>query len=573
MTSRPHRTLLVAGAAAALALLAGPRSRSGGEVLAADAPPAPAKRTLDAAERTRLQTLLRSYLDVEAADTFKARTQLVEALRNLKASGLDLLADREALMPLVYAARPFAPAFERRLLTKEDRDAKAAIDFDNATQIVSVRWGDLRLSVSLPTGYEDARKGRKLNAMAPFPAIVTLHELSDFMGEREQKEHPGTEAIKRRWARRATKVPDGWLVFAPVAPRAQFVTADRPEIARVPLRELWTRYHVDVDRLVLEGGADAVAFAAAQPNFYAGLVVRDADRVEPLAADLVRNLSTLSVYAVGAAESRFVQGLLEAGFPKDQLTTGGAEGLPEWLACPTLKRVVPRSFSWTVKDHDVHQLAHWVNIEQVEAGGAATMKVEVVNDAETQNTIQITSTGVRNLTLFLSDEVVDLNRPVRLVVNGTPMREVRVHSSRSPEGVLVKLPEKFEQHRTLDNVFDLIPEFWPRKRMYYGWTFPLAFLKIPVRSDAKPEDGAAPAPTASGGGEVPSTGDPERDRAERNANQYFTKAVEREQGGELQKALDLFRKAVEEGQTSVHDRAAAKVKELEGKLEGGGALR
>ena len=541
-------------------------------VLAADAPPAPAapaaapaKRPLDPKEREKLVPLLRGYLDVENPDGFKARTQLVDALKKLRETGCDVLADREALMGVVCPARAFAPAFEK-LLVKGDKESR--IDLDTATNVVAVSWGDLRLSVGLPAGYEDARKGKKLPTLAPYPAIVTLHDLEDFMNDKGQQKDPGSEVIKRRWPRKATKVPDGWLMFAPVVTRAQFVKADgKLDMQRIPLRELWTRYHVDVDRIVVEGGGDAVALAAAQPNLFAGLIVRNADKADVSCPELVRNLSTLPIYVVGTPDAPLVKSLEAGGFPKELLKVGGVEGLPDWLASKEVRRVVPKTFKWTVRDADMHSFAHWVNIEQVEGGGSAPprLAVEVVDTAEAPNTIRITSSGIRSMSLFLSDEIVDLNRDVKLIINATPVREVKIHSPRAAEGLAVKLPAKFDAQRTLDNVFDLMPEFWPRRRMYYGWTFPLAFMKVPVRTDRdenagaeKPGGEAPPAPTTPA--------DPAAELREKNAQRYFTKAAENEDIGDLKKALDLYRKAAAEGESTVKEKAETKVKELEAKV-------
>jgi len=542
--------------------------------VAADAPAAPvpagpapaAKRPLDPKERAQLVPLLRGYLDVDNPEGFKARTQLVDALKKLRESGCDVLADREALLSVIYPARAFAPAFEKKLLTRDDKDAK--IELDTFTNVVSVNWGDRRLSISLPAGYEEARKGKKLPTLAPFPAIVSLHELEDFMGDKGQKEHPGSELIKRRWSRKATKVPDGWFVFAPVATRAQFSKDGKIDPTKIPLRELWTRYHVDVDRVVLEGGSDALAFAASQPQFFAGLIVRN-EKAELPVPELVRNLSTLSIYVVGGAESPVVKALEAGGFPKERLKVGGAEGLPEWLAAKELRRVVPKVFTWTVKDPDVHAFAHWVNIEQVDAGGtvAPTLKVEVVDTAEAPNTIQVTSSGIRSLSFFLSDDVVDLGREVKLIVNATPVREVKVHSPRSAEGKAVKLPARFDAERTLDNVFDLMPDFYPRRQMYYGWLFPLAFVKVPVRTDRAEEV----CPTTQGKPPVETPAAPVDEAAalrEKNALNYVTKAGENEEIGDFAKALKLYRKAVEEGESSVKAKAEAKVTELEAKVGG-----
>jgi hypothetical protein len=322
----------------AAVLLALPAPRSSPRTRAGPAAPAaaPAKRPLDPKERERLVPLLRGYLDVENPDGFKARTQLVDALKKLRETGCDVLADREALMGVVYPARAFAPAFEK-LLVKGDKESR--IDLDTATNVVAVSWGDLRLSVGLPAGYE-TRKGKSSRRSRP-PGDRHAARPRRLHERQGAAEGPGSEVIKRRWPRKATKVPDGWLMFAPVVTRAQFVMADgKLDMQRIPLRELWTRYHVDVDRIVVEGGGDAVALAAAQPNLFAGLIVRNADKADVSCPELVRNLSTLPIYVVGTPDAPLVKSLEAGGFPKELLKVGGVEGLPDWLASKEVRRVV-----------------------------------------------------------------------------------------------------------------------------------------------------------------------------------------------------------------------------------------
>jgi hypothetical protein len=386
--------------------------------------------------------------------------------------------------------------------------------------------------------------------------IVTLHELEDFQGAKENKRYPGAEVIKRRWDRRTAKAAtDGWFILAPVATRAFFVEDGRlkPERVTVPMREVWQRYHVDFDRFVLEGGSDAMLIAASQPNFYAGLIVRG-DKADLPTPDLARNLATLAVYVVGTPESAAAKTLAAGGFPTERLTVGGPEGLTDWLA--TVKRTVPRSFRWSVQDPEAQQLAQWMNLEAVE-GKTPSLSVESIDTEDDPNSILVSSDGVRSVTIFLSDRVIDLDRPVRVVVNGHAIVDAGVPSN-SPKPRAVKLPARLD--RSLDLMFDPA-QFSIRKSMYYGWLYPTALQQIVIRTDASRE---AACPVPPGGGTTPQ--DPaSKARAEENAQRYFTKAEEKEKAGDIGRALDLYRKAVAAGDSSVRVKAEAKVKELEAK--------
>jgi hypothetical protein len=211
-----------------------------------------------------------------------------------------------------------------------------------------------------------------------------------------------------------------------------------------------------------------------------------------------------------------------------------------------------------VKDPNLHGTAHWVNLEQLDAGSGKPPVLDVNVDKET-NAIQLTSSGVRAVSFFLSDDVVDLGREVRIVVNGQPVKEVRIQSPKDPEGERVKLPASFESRRTLDNVLDLLP-INPRRGLYVGWLVPVVVMKVPVRTDRDPTAEACPPADAA-----------ETARIEREARTAFDKAAEAEAAGDVAKALKLYRKAVEAGASSLQAKAEAKVKELEAKAGGGGA--
>ncbi len=93
---------------------------------------------------------------------------------------------------------------------------------------------------------------------------------------------------------------DAWIVFAPVASKAKFTEGGALLAERVPLVEIWKRYPVDFERMVIDGGPEALLFAAAYPTYYAGVIVRgDATDVSP---DVVPNLGSTFVYVVQTGE-------------------------------------------------------------------------------------------------------------------------------------------------------------------------------------------------------------------------------------------------------------------------------
>ncbi len=147
-----------------------------------------------------------------------------------------------------------------------------------------------------------------------------------------------------------------------------------------------------------------------------------------------------------------------------------------------MKRVPPRTFRWVVKDNAAHRLAQWINIEAVdEAAPLRALDVEIVDTKADPNTVRIEAIGIRGISIFLNDTLVDLDREVRVVVNGKPVEACQVEASK-PGDSRVRLPAKFA--RTIDGMFDS-QRISIRKSMFYGWLFPVA-LEVAIESDAPP---------------------------------------------------------------------------------------
>ncbi len=522
---------------------------------------APKRKTLTDKERAEVLPLFKQYLERDSELGFKYRMNLLVKLKAYKDAGTDVLADVEGLRSLLYGARPFLPVFEKKSLPKEAKGAEIVLD--TASNVTNVAWDDLRLSVALPPAYTAARDAKKLNSIPPFPMLVSLHELIDFQDAKGSRPYPGMEVLKRRWDRRGPMkaIPEGWILFAPVATRARFVEDGQVKSERVPLPAIWQRYPVDVNRIVIEGGSDALLFAASYPTFYAGVIVRG--ETADLDADLATNLGDLPVYVVKEKDKvpPVVESLAKGGYPADRLTVGGPEKLPEWLA--GVRRTLPRSFKWTCKDRSAHVLAHWVNLDILdEPPVVPTLDVAVLDTKDDPNTVSLKTKGVRSLTLFLSDQLLDLDRPVRVVVNGKPVTEARISAGNDPAGKLVTLPGKFE--RTLDEMLDR-KTLSIRKSLYFGWLFPVVLGAIQIKGDYVEPGNAPPAPDTAGASD--------QELLESKAKTYLEKAAEHEKAGRLASARGLYEKIVALGDTTIKAQAEAKVKELEGKADTAGAPR
>ena len=251
-----------------------PPPPGGAPAAPAPAPAAPAKvRFPNDKERAELVPLFRSYLEGDSPDGFKFRIAMLGALKKLEASGVGILADIEKLKGLIYQARPFLPGYEKKNIPKEIAKETEVI-FNSGTGVTNVKWGESRLSISLPPAYVAARDAKKLGTLPPFPMIVTLHTKDDYEDAKQQKPWAGEEAIKRLYPKTSMKaVTDAWIVYAPIYPKGKFTEDDAVRRDRVPLPPIFRRHHVDFDRIVIEGGIEAVLFAAAYPMYFAGVIV------------------------------------------------------------------------------------------------------------------------------------------------------------------------------------------------------------------------------------------------------------------------------------------------------------
>jgi hypothetical protein len=507
--------------------------------------PAPTCRDLTDKEKGAFATTLRAYLDMDTKPAL-SRLELLRHLKSLKDAGCDPLRNVEIVSSLLYSARPFDPPFDRKSVQKGED-----FNVDAVTGVMSIDASIGRFSFQLPSKYP--KDAKALNAGAPFPMIVTLHDLVDFQ-EREVKKYPGAEVIKRRFPRATNKgIHEDFILFAPVATRAKFSADGAIDADKVPLNLMWRRYQVDFDRIVIDGGSDALLFAAAHTIYYAGVIVRgDAADVAP---DLVKNFAHLPVYVVGTDASAAKKSLLAGGMPKENVRVGDEAGLHAWVK--GLKRQTPKSFEWVVKDRNAQRFAHFVNVNEIDPEvKVPSLKVDVLDTTDDPNTVKVSSKGVRAISLFLNDQILSLDKPVRVVVNGRPLSELRILTGR--EARAVKLPALLD--RNADIMLDARDDLSVRKSRYYGFLFPVITDGIKVPGDADEEEKAAPKNGAPGGGAPAAAPDPQKVA---EAQQYFDKAVEAQGEGDVERAKRLLKRAIEIGDTPVKPKAEAKLAELE----------
>jgi hypothetical protein len=515
----PMRVLRPCAAAAALAVL-----------LAAGAAHAKPRRDLDAKQAAEFFKRARAFFDPQK-DLWKSKKDLREYVDTVAATGTDVRKDLKCLSAILYQGRNFLESFS----DKDWRTANDVKDFDEKGPYKSVFSERLRFTFVLPTKYpKPADFDKPQRQFSPFPLLFSLHEEKDF--KPDPKWHTGAAVLQRRYPKAdfATLYQD-WLMFAPVASKAQFTEPDgsiRSDFVTVPLAHFWRRYHVDFNRIVLDGADAAFSLAAAQPNFFAGIVLWGG-KVDP---ELVKNFAPVPVYVVG--DEALEKALKDAGHPS--VTRGDAAGIPGWIGDKT--RTQPEAFHWNMKRPADQQQAYWVSILSADTSPGVERTLDVKVDRP-GNKVEITAKGITEIAVYLNDEILNLDDEVEVVVNGKS-----VHKE--------KLARNFD---------DLLPTKDPmkiQKSLYLGWLYPAQIQRIVVPSPEAPPapaDGTSTS-TPPGEGEAPPPEASGED--EQKAEKYWEKALEKEAAGDLEGAKALLNRILALGPNAKKADAEKKLAEL-----------
>lgn len=432
------------------------------ETLPEAASPLP-RRTATMASRRPAETYLRAmtamaerYFDL-GEDAWRGRKGWLESIERMRDRGYDLLGDPQWLMRVVYGARSFEPGMSDRAWRKTEE----IVDHEERGRFTTIRGDGLYLGFRTPDTYplgpkEHSRFERAYPRPGPWPVLISTLEKQDVRAIAD----PARASFDRRFGGEGwAAFHRDWFTLIPVAPGADYVDEKTGEVKREYLTwqfvQFLRHYHLDFDRIVLEGGPEALRLAASQPMMFAGVVLRPS-ALDAASRQTVVNYAHLPVFIRTedvAKDPGFGLGLGRAGHTN--ITVGDDAQLRRWLR--SVRRGTPRNFTWRVTGPE-HQFAHWINLEQVDFE-AAPCQIRVEVD-EFQNEIRIEAEGVSELSLFLNDDIADLDRPLRVRVNGSIERDERIT-------------------RDLDMAFSRDP-LRLRESMYFGLVFPARLTRIRV---------------------------------------------------------------------------------------------
>ncbi len=440
----------------------------------------------DPAQRKSFQELVSRARDyfVPTEELWTSRKAFIEQLTRVAGAGHAPLADPTFLRWLVDQSRAFEPPMDDTKwvrLNEYTLKQQGSAGFELKSPSL---WVHVRTPATYPSKARDLEKYERPD---PWPLVYSMH------GKDKAGDDAGKHIVSTRWSKDvAPDIQKDWFVVVPIAAAAAYSEGGRTRVERTiaPLRKVCESYHVDYDRVILDGGQDALVLLSSAPWLFAGAILREGVLDTPKLKASVVNYHHTPLFVIDQPD--LAKALRDGGHPS--VTEGtAAESIP-WMA--KQRRTDPKSFSWVIRESD-QQLAWYVNLDQPYwEDDVREIRVEAVDSEEHPNTLRIDAKGIAEVSVFLSDTILSLDKKVRIVINGILVREEELKLDPSLAAVRRDLDGMF-QARGRVNPIDV------RRSKYYGWLRSGFYLRIPVpaptvaasESNGEP---AAPAPVTSG---------------------------------------------------------------------------
>ncbi len=266
----------------------------------------------------------------------------------------------------------------------------------------------LEYTVALPNGYKPKER---------WPLVIAIPPV-----DQDPKAHLGED-----WE--SGDFRDGAILAIPHMPEKPEDWSGQAGLARVLLtmQQVTENFAVDPDRVYLAGtgkGVEVALHIGSMRSFaFAGIIGRRGDSGE-VKAEGFCNLPTL-LSGAGAKAAAFETRAKELGFENCTLVANaGLEDIWKWIQ-ETPRNSFPTSLEYWPQTES-HVRSNWVEVARGAASEGAHVKASIDSAS---NTITLEGEGVPSVNLYLSDAMVDLDRPLRIVANGA-MREVKVVRSR-----------------------------------------------------------------------------------------------------------------------------------------------
>ena len=182
------------------------------------------------------------------------------------------------------------------------------------------------------------------------------------------------------------------------------------------LGEVTRRYAVDFDNIYLAGRgagvAAAVELASLFPDRFAGVIGRTGDPDETSA----ENFRGVASYFAGGGShaTAFAEACKESGADNCTLQPEGTEA-DIWAWMGTNQRNPYPAEAHLLAGSPFPNKAYWVELPR--SDGSVVNRIHAKIDRAT-NTVTVDAEGARHCFLYFNDDLIDLDQPVKVVING-----------------------------------------------------------------------------------------------------------------------------------------------------------
>lgn len=174
---------------------------------------------------------------------------------------------------------------------------------------------------------------------------------------------------------------------------------------------------IDFDRVYISGHGEgvrpALSLAARFPERFAGAVGRAGDPVDGLAIETFKNLPTFFAGA-GQGATAFSEKITAAKYDNCTVKPDGKES-DAWAWMQDHPRIANPTQVVISAPAQVGMRAYWLSTPAFDSA----ITVSATIDAGT-NTINIDAEGATEVSIFFNDQLLDLEKDVKIVCNGTP---------------------------------------------------------------------------------------------------------------------------------------------------------
>lgn len=325
----------------------------------------------------------------------EARSRLTGQIEKLEATGVDLLGKPAELALALGLSAKFASHKNLRGRIQEIQ-----------AEAPHLPGGELRLAVRLPNEYDPGDQG--------WPLVIAVAEQGQRAAE-HLREAFDVAGFREGAILVALELPEEELSWEEVSYQGQPGGISRILTA---LRYADTEFRTDADRIYLAGSKESVpmVFVAASfdPGRFAGVIGRAGDLGELDGVPNPENFLATPAWfgASGSNAKTFIEELESLGGKGSERVAGDdANELWRWLDRNRRDRAAHRV---RVKTGDPFPTrVGWLGMTPISKDGFAEGEID-----RKANRISIQSKGVAALTLYLNDELLDLDRPFTLDLDG-----------------------------------------------------------------------------------------------------------------------------------------------------------